>query len=82
MRVNLFQVMHDRRFFVAEDHSVIAARHDDYALATCVAFDDICGYFFVRDCGWYRNDLNRISDADVPTPTRNALLGTFASVLG
>jgi hypothetical protein len=82
LRLNLFRVMHDGRFHLAEDHSVIAARSGDYALTACVAFDQVFSYYYVRDCSWYRSDLTRLTDDDVPDHVRDDLLRQFLSVLG
>jgi hypothetical protein len=82
LRVNVFRAMHDARFHLAEDRSVIATRNGDYALAACVAFDQVFSYFYVRDCSWYRSDLTRVTDDDVPDHIRHDLLRHFLSVLG
>ncbi|HXQ21837.1 MAG TPA: hypothetical protein VN812_09185 [Candidatus Acidoferrales bacterium] len=82
LRINLFRAMHDTRFHLADDHSVIATRSGDYALTACVAFDQVFAYHCVRDCSWYRSDLTRLSDDDVPDQARHALLHHFLSVLG
>jgi hypothetical protein len=74
--------MHDRRFCVAEDRSVIATRVGDYALTAAVSFDQVFGYYFVKDCNWYRSDLSKISDSDVPDHVRYDLLRHFRAVLG
>jgi len=82
VRINLFRAMHDARYHLAEDHSVIATRCGDYALAACIAFDQVFSYYYVRDCSWYRSDLSRVSDDDVPDPIRHDLLHDFLAVLG
>jgi len=82
LRVNLFRAMHDPRFFVADDQSVLAVRVGDYALTACVAFDEAFAYFYVRDCSWYRCDLSRLADDDVPDHVRHELLRQLAAVLG
>jgi len=82
LRVNLFRVMHDARFVVAADQRVIATRSGDYALTACVDFDDAFSYYYVRDCSWYRSDLTRLSDDDLPDPVRHDLLRQFLAVLG
>ena len=82
LRLNLFRAMHDQRFFVAEDCSVIATRVGDYALTASVAFDQVFTYYYVRDCNWYRSDLSKLSDDDVPEHVRYDLLRQFRAVLG
>ena len=82
LRLNQFRAMHDRRFFVAEDCSVIATRVGDYALTASVAFDQVFTYYYVRDCNWYRSDLSKLSDDDVPEHVRYDLLRQFRAVLG
>ena len=81
LRVNLFRAMHDARFHLADDQSVIAARSGDFALTACVAFDQVFSYDYVRDCSWYRSDLSRLSDDDVPDHVRDELLHQFLSLL-
>ena len=82
LRINLFRAMYDQRFHLADDQSVIAARSGDYALTACVAFDQVFSYHYVRDCSWYRSDLSRLSDDDVPDQIRDELLRQFLSLLG
>lgn len=82
LRINLFRVMYDDHFHLAEDHSVIATRSGDYALAACVAYDQVFAYHYVRDCSWYRSDLSRVADEDVPDHVRDDLLRHFITVLG
>jgi hypothetical protein len=82
LRINLFRAMYDRRFHLAEDQTVIATRHGDYALAACVAYDQVFSYYYVRDCSWYRSDLTRLTDDEVPDSARNDLLRQFLSLLG
>ena len=82
LRVNVFRAIHDRRFHLADDHSVLATRCGDYALTACVAFDQVFSYYYVRDCSWYRSDLTRLTDDDVPDYVRHELLRQFLSVLG
>jgi len=82
LRINLFRAMHDGRFFLADDQSVLATRIGDYALTACVTFDDAFSYYYVRDCSWYRSDLSRLADEDVPDHVRHDLLQQFVSVLG
>lgn len=82
LRINLFRAMYDVRFHLADDQSVIATRSGDYALTACLAFDHLFSYYFVRDCSWYRSDLTRLSDDDVPDHIRDELLRQFLSLLG
>lgn len=82
LRINLFQAMHDECFLLSEDHAVIATRTGDYALTACVAFDQVFSYYYVRDCGWYRSDLKRLDDDDVPEEIQHDLLGEFRRILG
>jgi hypothetical protein len=82
LRINLFRAMYDGRFHLADDQSVMATRHGDYALTACLAFDQVFSYFYVRDCSWYRSDLTRLSDDDVPDHIRDELLRQFLSLLG
>ena len=81
LRVNLFRAMHDRRFFLADDNSVIATRIGDYALTATISFDQSCSHYYVRDCSWYRSDLARLTDEDVPEQVRHELLRSFLVVL-
>jgi hypothetical protein len=82
LRVNLFRAMHDARFFLADDQSVIATRIGEYALTACVDYDDAFSYYYVRDCSWYRSDLTRLSDDDLPDLVRHDLLRQFLTVVG
>lgn len=82
LRINLFRAMHDARFYLAEDHTVIATRCGNFALTACIAFDPVFAYYYVRDCGWYRSDLTRLSDQDVPDNVQHELLEQLALVLG
>lgn len=82
LRINLFQAMHDSRFFLSEDQTVIATRAGDYALTACVAFDQVFSYYYVRDCGWYRSDLKRLGDDEIPEPIQHELLSEFRRILG
>ncbi len=82
LRINLFRAMHDGRFHLAEDRSVIAMRCGEYALTACIAFDQVFSYYYVRDCSWYRSDLSRLADDELPDHVRDDLLGHFLSVLG
>ncbi len=82
LRINVFRAMHDTGFHLADDQSVIAARSGDYALTACVAFDQVFSYYYVRDCSWYRSDLTRLRDDDVPDHVRDDLLHQFLTLLG
>jgi hypothetical protein len=82
LRINLFRAMYDGRFHLADDQSVIATRSGDFALTACIAFDQVFSYYYVRDCSWYRSDLSRLSDDDVPDHIRVDLLRQFLSLLG
>ncbi len=82
LRINLFRAMHDARFYLAEDHTVIATRSGNFALTACIAYDPVFAYYYVRDCGWYRSDLTRLSDQDVPEHVQRELLEQLALVLG
>jgi len=81
LRVNVFRAMHDRRFFLADDNSVIATRMGDYALTATVSFDQSFHHYYVRDCNWYRSDLSRLADEDVPEQARHELLRVFLTIL-
>ena len=82
LRINLFRAMYDGRFHLADDQSVIATRCGDYALTACIVFDQLFSYYYVRDCSWYRSDLMRLNDDDVPDSIRDELLRQFLSLLG
>jgi hypothetical protein len=82
VRINLFRAMYDARFHLADDQSVIATRSGDYALTACIAYDQVFAYYYVRDCSWYRSDLSRLDDDDVPDHVRDDLLRQFLSLLG
>ena len=82
LRLNLFRAMHDAHFFLADDNTVLAARNGDFALAASVAFDPAMSYYYVQDCSWYRSDLTRLADDDVPDQVRDDLLQQFLSVVG
>jgi hypothetical protein len=74
--------MHDGGFHLADDRSVIATRSGDYALTACIAYDQVFSYYYVRDCSWYRSDLSRLTDDELPDHIREELLSHFLSVLG
>ncbi len=80
-RVNLFRAMHDSHLFLSEDRGVLAARSGDYALAAAIAYDEGMRYHYVQDCGWYRSDLSRLDDDDIPDPIRDELLHQLLWVL-
>jgi hypothetical protein len=82
VRINLFRAMYDSRFCLADDQSVVAIRSGDYALTACVAYDRVFSYYYVRDCSWYRSDLSRLTDDDVPDCVRDDLLRQFLGLLG
>jgi hypothetical protein len=82
LRINLFRAMYDPRFCLADDQSVIAIRSGDYALTACIAYDRVFSYHYVRDCSWYRSDLSRLTDDEVPDHVRDDLLGQFLGLLG
>ncbi len=82
VRINLFRAMHDARFHLDEDRTVIATRIGDYALTACLAFDQVFAHYYVRDCSWYRSDLSRLTDDDLPDQVRHELLRQFVCVLG
>ena len=77
-RVNL----HSHDVFVDEELSVVALRDGDYALAARVVFDVVFDYFYVSACHWYRSDLSRLPDQDVPEGVRHDLLQRFFAFLG
>ena len=81
-RVNLFRAMHSHDVFVDEELSVVALRDGDYALAARVVFDVVFDYFYVSACHWYRSDLSRLPDQDVPEGVRHDLLQRFFAFLG
>lgn len=82
LRLNVFRALHDKRFFVAEDRSVLATRAGDFALTACIGFDQVFTYYYVKDCNWYRSDLSKLTDDDVPEHVRYELLLHFRAVLG
>ncbi|HVO27749.1 MAG TPA: hypothetical protein VMW56_29420 [Candidatus Margulisiibacteriota bacterium] len=82
LRINLFRAMHDGCFHLADDRTVIATRSGDYALTACIAYDRVFSYYYVRDCSWYRSDLSRLTDDELPDHIRDDLLRHFLSVLG
>ncbi len=82
LRLNLFRAMHDKRFVIASDKRVLAMRAGDYALTATVAYDSVFSYFYVKDCHWYRSDLAKLTDDDVPEQLRHELLRQFRAVLG
>ena len=82
LRINLFRAMHDVGFHLADDRTVIATRSGEYALTACIAYDQVFSYYYVRDCSWYRSDLSRLTDDELPDHIRDDLLRHFLSVLG
>jgi len=82
LRINIFRGMHDKRFYLDDDRTVIAARCDEYALTASIAYDQVFAYYYVRDCGWYRSDLSKLSDEEIPDSVQLDLLRQFASLLG
>jgi hypothetical protein len=82
LRINLFRAMYDTRFHLADDQSVIATRSGEYALTASIAYDRVFSHYYIRDCSWYRSDLSRLSDDDVPDYVRDDLLRQFLSLLG
>ena len=81
LRVNLFRAMHDAAFFISEDRRLLALRHGEHALVARTEFDPAFEYFYVADCHWYRSDLERIGDEDVPDPARDEMLRHFLTVI-
>lgn len=81
LRINMFRAMHDERFFIDDDQAVIATRFDEFALTACVAYDPVFAYYYIRDCGWYRSDLSRLDDEDVPEHIQEELLHQLSCVL-
>jgi hypothetical protein len=81
-RLNVFRAMHTPGLFLNKRRSVLALREGSYALTARIAFDLACGYFYVRSCHWYRSDLCRIGDAELPEVVRQDLLRRFLALLG
>jgi hypothetical protein len=73
--------MHEDDFRVSSDRKLLALRDGDHALVADTEFDPVFGYFYVADCRWYRSDLARIEDDEVPDATRHELLRRFRVVL-
>ncbi|HYD49832.1 MAG TPA: hypothetical protein VEB21_15855 [Terriglobales bacterium] len=82
LRVNLFRAMHDKRFYFADDRTVMAARCGEFAITACVAYDQVFSYYYIRDCGWYRSDLSKLCDEEVPEHVQHDLLRQFVALLG
>ena len=82
LRVNLFRAMHTPGIFFGDDRSVLALREGHHALAARVAFDGVFRYFYVYDCHWYRSDLSRAHDDEIPEAVRQGLLRRLLAVLG
>jgi len=81
-RINLFRAMHLSATFLDEERTVLALREGEYALTARVIFDVAFGYFYVGDCRWYRSDLTRAADDDLPDGVRQTLLRRFLQLLG
>jgi hypothetical protein len=82
MRVNVFRAMYTQDVFLSADRSAVALRDAEYALAARLTFDPACGYFCVSDCHWYRSDLSRIDDEEIPDAVRRNLLDQFLTLIG
>lgn len=82
LRLNLFRAMHDQRFVIAADRRVIAIRAGEFALTATISYDSVFSYFYVKDCHWYRSDLAKLGDDDVPEHIRHDLLRQFRGILG
>jgi hypothetical protein len=80
-RVNLFRAMHTSGVFVDRDQWVLALREEDYALTARVVFDLALEYYYVCECRWYRSDLSRIDDHEIPEPVRWRLLRRFETLI-
>jgi hypothetical protein len=81
LRVNVFRALHTTGFHVSDDRLVLALRNAQYALVARLAYDVVFNYFYVRDCQWYRCDLEKLLDEDVPAPVREHLVRQFSAVL-
>lgn len=81
-RINLFRAMHTAGIYLDDERTVVAAREGEYALTARVVFDIVFGYFYVGDCRWYRSDLTRAPDDEVPDAVRQNLLPRFFALLG
>lgn len=81
LRINLFRALNDPAFHVSGDHKLVALRSGDHALVARTAFDPAFRYFYIADCHWYRSDLERLGDEDVPEPARDAMLRRFHAIL-
>ena len=81
LRINLFRAMHDKEFHISGDGELVALRNGDHAIVARTAFDPAFSYFYVADCHWYRSDLERVGDEDVPDPARGELLRHFRTVI-
>lgn len=80
-RINLFRALHTPATFLDEERTVLALRDGEYALTARVVFDVVFGYFYVGDCHWYRSDLSRANDEEVPDGVRENLLPRFFALL-
>jgi len=81
LRINLFRAMHDKEFHVSGDQRLVALRNGDHAIVARTEFDPAFCYFYVADCHWYRSDLERIGDEEVPDAARLELLHRFRTLL-
>ena len=81
VRINLFRAMHDKQFHISGDGRLVALRDGDHAIVARAEFDPAFSYFYVADCHWYRSDLERVGDDDVPDAARYELLRRFHGVL-
>ncbi len=81
-RVNLFRAMYTPGVFLGDDRSVLALRDGHYALTARIGFDVLFECFYVRECHWYRSDLTRADDEQVPDGVRQNLLRRFLSIIG
>ena len=81
LRINLFRAMHDPSFHISGDRDLVALRDGNHALVARTEYDPAFSYFYVADCNWYRSDLERIDDEEVPDASRRELLRLFRTVL-
>jgi hypothetical protein len=81
LRINVFRAMHDAEFCVSGDRRLVALRDGDHALVARTEFDPTFNYFYIADCHWYRSDLERVADEEVPDSARHEMLRRFRSVL-
>ena len=81
LRINLFRALNDSTFHISGDRKLVALREGDHALVARTEFDPAFRYFYIADCHWYRSDLERLQDEDVPEPARDSLLRHLHTVL-